>query len=182
MPPYTHKLNKLLTIAENKQQQTTLQQLHQIAKQTRIPLTIIGGIAVAHYGYPRFTDDIDTLLHKKDTQVLTQALQKAGYTYLGSNTCINQQGIKINLCPEGATAGTTTFPPPETNTPGVTIASLTLLITLKIKANRYRDRADIVELIKRNNIDQDYLQTIPLNQQDQKRLLTLWRTAKKEQP
>lgn len=44
-----------------------------------IRYAVVGGIALAFHGRPRFTRDVDLLVHHKDVDVLKMALERLGY-------------------------------------------------------------------------------------------------------
>ncbi len=48
-----------------------------------IPYAVCGGIAVAIYGYPRFTEDIDLLIHPSDEQRALQVAAARQFTLEG---------------------------------------------------------------------------------------------------
>jgi len=47
--------------------------------QCRIRYAVVGGIALAFHGRPRFTRDVDFLVHQKDMDVLKMALERLDY-------------------------------------------------------------------------------------------------------
>ena len=47
--------------------------------QHRIPYAVVGGLALMFYTEPRFTKDIDILVHNKDLPRLVAAIEKIGY-------------------------------------------------------------------------------------------------------
>jgi hypothetical protein len=179
------KLDKALSIAENNQYHSELMTvLNTQANKLKIPMTSIGGMAVAAHGYRRFTNDIDILITKDDaTKLATALLNTKQFTNIGQNKLQHKNGSIVNLCVEKVKAGNTIFPPPESNTPGLTVASLPLLLHLKIKANRHKDRTDIIELIKANHLTQEYLNNIALNLRpiERKLLTQLYKIAKQEE-
>ena len=165
MDIFNNKLNKALVLLEANAKSKTLSNLDQITVELGIPTTLIGGMAVAAHGYARFTNDIDILITQNDAKILAQKLIGFGWVDIGNNKLESpKHNIILNLCAEGVKAGKISFPPPEKSQPGISIASLPLLISLKLKANRHKDRSDIIELIKSNSIDKQYIssQVLPL--------------------
>ena len=183
---FEQRLSWALGIVESsKADSTILTQLDALCRQLNIPITIIGGMAVAVHGYPRFTADVDILIKRVDAPRLAQSLLQAGWVDLGLNKLQDSKTkVLLNFCAEGVRAGRNTFPPPDHSDPGVKVAGLPLLLVLKVKANRHKDRSDVVELIKANKLSKEYLTTnvLPsLPTIDKKLILTLWQTAIDEQ-
>ncbi|MBD3408407.1 MAG: hypothetical protein GF411_19950 [Candidatus Lokiarchaeota archaeon] len=180
------KINKALLLIENNinNKSITLNHLNDASTNLDIPITIIGGMAVAEHNYPRYTNDIDILVRTKDVSRLANyLLQTNQYTDIGQNKLLHNNGIIVNFCAEGVKAGSVIFPPPS-HQHGLEVADLPLLLILKTEANRYRDRADVIELIKRNNLSIDYLKhkVIPHIKQatSKRKLLALYSKAIKE--
>jgi hypothetical protein len=48
-------------------------------KKAKIRFAVVGGIAMAVYDKPRFTRDIDILIHSKDEDKIADSMEKAGY-------------------------------------------------------------------------------------------------------
>ena len=114
---------------------------------------IAGGMAVIHYGYERYTKDIDVLYSDTDSQILKRfepafdidrKAAHGGWQYLTHK----KTGIKLELIPAG---GLTTYgfiPGPQTVGSEKEFVSLFGLIWLKLVAGRLQDDADIGVLAK----------------------------------
>jgi hypothetical protein len=182
---FKSKLNKALLVAEGKldDKSNILHDLETVSKSMNIPMTIIGGMAVAAHNYPRYTNDIDIIVKSSDAKKLADYLLSINYEDIGQNKLKHVDGAIVNICAEGVHAGSLSFPAPQ-NISGVSIADLPFLLALKSEANRYKDRADVVELIKRNNLTANYIeqQVIPLirNQISKMRIRKLLEAAIKE--
>jgi hypothetical protein len=79
----------------------------------------------------------------------------------------------------------TIFPDPTNITPGLTVIDLPRLLAMKVEGgmNQHRHRTDVIELIKRNSLDIEYIQTqvIPLLRPQQQQLtMALFEKAQKE--
>ena len=102
---------------------------------------------------------------------------------MGSNK-LQRGDALINICTPDITAGNTKFTNLPANTPGVHIIDLPRLLAMKIDAGRYRDRSDFVELVKSNNLDENYIADIILpliNSKINKKLaIALFKRAQKE--
>jgi len=183
---FEQRLDHILIMLETGQHESKiLTQLDNLCHQLNIPITVIGGMAVTAHGYQRYTADIDILITQQDATTLAKALLQSGWINIGHNTLQdNNTKVLINFCAEGIKAGRVTFPPPDHTNPGIKIADLPLLIILKIKANRHKDRSDVVELIKANKLTIEFLTTNispSLSAIDKQLLQSLWKTAMKEQ-
>lgn len=165
--------------------QTLIPELDKLAKANKISAMIIGAAAMPKYNYIRSTEDIDIITTADDAYKFGDLLNATGqFEFIGHSKFKHvKTGLDVNFCPEGVKAGDTTFPKQETNAPGLNYVSLPLLLALKIKAKRLRDRADYVELIKRNHLDLEYINenVLPLlNKTDAKWAITFWNKAQKE--
>lgn len=101
---------------------------------------VIGGLAVAANGYPRTTQDVDFLV--------------------GSEAFVHHDGGIVTLRPEvpfqiGGVAIDLLSPQPNESfledalaSPPGSFAEAPLLVYLKLKSPRMKDRADVVELVK----------------------------------
>lgn len=185
MDQFKLRLNKALLVIENKSDDKSevLHDLENASESINIPITIIGGMAVAAHNYPRYTSDIDIIVKSSDAKKLADYLLNINYENIGQNKLKHSNGAIINICAEGVNVGSLSFPAPP-NLSGVFIAELPFLLALKSEANRYKDRADVVELIKRNNLTIDYIkkQVIPLirNNISKMRIKKLYDVAIKE--
>jgi hypothetical protein len=153
-------------------------------KKLKIPAMIIGGAALPVYNYNRATEDIDLVLSYDDAIRLGNVLSvDNNFSFIGNNKFKHSSGIDINLCPTGVKAGDTSFPKVEVDAPGVHYVSLPLLLAMKIKAKRFKDRGDFAELVKRNNITLEYIEenVLPLlSNMDRKLAVSIWKRAIKE--
>lgn len=183
LPPILSRLNAALLIMESGGNSTTLLELDSLCKSLGIPVTVIGGMAVASHGYPRFTADIDLLIRRGDAPRLAMQLLARGWSDLGENK-LSDGTVTINLCGEGVKAGRMVFPAPLSDVPGVHVADLPLLLVLKLRANRHKDRSDYVELVKRNQLDWNYItaEVLPrlTDPMDRQLAQVLWQTAQDE--
>ena len=61
---------------------SVFQEFHKIVRRLQkdsIEYALIGGVAIAFYGEPRFTKDIDILLREGDLEKMTAILEEEGY-------------------------------------------------------------------------------------------------------
>lgn len=106
-----------------------------------------------------------------------------GFEDIGGNK-LRSGSVEVNIRTPHVKAGSTIFPDLPSGTPGVHIIELDMLLAMKIEANRYKDRADYVELVKANSLGLDYIQTkvVPLirNAMGKEMAVVLWKKAKEE--
>lgn len=134
-------------------QPAVLSDLQMIAQQNNIAITIIGGIAVQNYGYDRFTDDADILVKAQSAKTLGDALLALKYEFIGGNKFKHSSGFKVNICADSVRAKGLNFISPTASNGELDVIPLPNLLAMKIEANRYKDCADFVELIKANGLN-----------------------------
>lgn len=124
-------------------------------REAGIPHALAGGLAVGAHGYPRTTDDVDFLVG--DEAFVTHA---GGLVTL-KMPLIAVGGVRVDFVSieetdeEGAKLRTVVDQPPVSE--DVPIVPLTALVHMKLKAGRQRDIADVVELLKRGEVDLDLI-------------------------
>lgn len=104
---------------------------------------LIGGLAVARWGYPRATADVDFLLAPDDLAKLSGTPNAIGLSE-------RVDGIRVDYIAAEPWEENLLDAIFET-TPGEAI-DIADLIYLKLKANRRKDQADVVELVKRGRV------------------------------
>ncbi len=120
-----------------------------------VPFRLVGGIAVVHHGYPRFTEAVDVLVASTPQATLDAKLAAHGFTR-ESRTRLRHMatGVRVDLLIAGdprPRAGDPPYPDPSTMTPSprdATVAGLAPLLELKLRAHRHQDLADVVALLE----------------------------------
>jgi hypothetical protein len=143
-----------------------LDALQQLSQGEGIPIAIVGGLGAIHYGYPAATQDIDIAVGKSQLDALLASAPEYGFKIAwrgdsGWHT-LTHEDVEINIVPEGgrakSTAPTTIPGPSELGVrQGLDYANLPGWIELKLSSGRQKDRAHIVEIMKKN--DRQSLQT-----------------------
>jgi len=123
-----------------------------------IKYDICGGKAVQHYGYPRYTQDVDFVV--SDFKKAKKELTNSGFTFTENDYRVIQEplGVKVDLIPAGKKMEWDrymTFPSPTNSSPTPTYISIEDLISLKLDAGRPKDLGDVGELIKINDLPLD---------------------------
>lgn len=161
-----------------------LSKLNRIAIDLGISMVVIGGVAVAQYGYVRNTKDIDLMMSMDDAMKFGNYLNNHNeFEFIGNNSFKHLSSIDVNLCPEGVKMPHgESFRAPDDKTPGIQIISLPDLLAMKVKAKRMKDRADFVELVKINQIDKKWIgDHLKLSDSDQRWAIALFEKAMREQ-
>jgi hypothetical protein len=120
-------------------------------REAGVPHALAGGLAVGAHGYPRTTEDVDFLVgdeafekHAGGLVTLKVPLIAVGNVRVDFLSIDEARGEKeplravVEVAPRGDQ---------------VPIVPLPVLVYLKLKANRQKDIADLVELLKRGRID-----------------------------
>ncbi len=120
-------------------------------RETGIPHALAGGLAVGAHGYPRTTDDVDFLvgdeafvMHEGGIVTLKLPLIAVGGVRIDFVSIEESKGEGVYLRPA------VDRPPTSEDMP---IVPLNALVFMKLKAGRQKDIADVVELLKRGNVD-----------------------------
>ena len=178
-------LSQSMMLFENRD--SIIDVLDQLLSKISVAADLIGGVALQYYDYRRNTEDIDILISQENYEKLADAIVAAGGTSLGKNNRFELNQYQIQLCYAGQTVRGTTFPEPSSGKPGLNVVSLKLLLKMKLDAgmDRAKDRADFIELVKRNKISRDYIlnELSPILPKMQQQLAyVLWDKASKEPP
>ena len=130
-----------------------------------IPNLIAGGLAVQLHGYPRMTVDVDIIV--PDVHEAHQFLLANGYGASARQllAVVDQnRRVRIDLLPAGKclkAACQVPFPQPPAAPAIMQPVDLETLLSLKLDswkhspARRMQDKADVTELILRNNLPRD---------------------------
>lgn len=145
----------------------TLRRLEDRLKEANIDYVVIGGLALNAYDYPRQTVDVDVVLTRADYVKFKELY--AGSAYVETEDTPRRfvdpnSEVTIDVLIAGELAGrrsknrSVRFPDQsEAEVHGdLRTVSLARLIELKLVTWRYRDWGDVVELIRRNNLPEEF--------------------------
>ena len=121
---------------------------------------IIGGLAVQQFGYERYTDDLDLVVDREHfNEILTKLRERDFVVQNDFSLCDRQSGAKLDLLQEGTLMKNSRFPLPHPSELGKSgwFATLPALMQLKLQTPRMKDKADIVELLKRHMSEADMI-------------------------
>lgn len=162
----------------------TLRQAWDILADLRVPAALMGGLALAHWGRIRSTQDVDLLIALTDVRphALLARLSAAGYRSKGRAPLIRLEGaefmqllyqppdecydVQIDLLLADspfhrvAIERRVALPSSALGFP-IDVVSCEDLILLKLIAGRILDRVDVIELLKENRdaLQLDYLKS-----------------------
>ncbi len=136
-----------------------------------ISYAIVGGMALNAHGYKRTTADVDFLLTSKGFKAFCEKF--VGRSYQSSpgrkrRFVDRENGVKIDvlitgLYPGSGKPGPIAFPDPARVYQTIDhyrVVKLPTLIQLKLAARRWRDFADVVELIRLHELDEGFLKKL----------------------
>ena len=134
------------------------EELARLCREAEVAPLIIGGLAVNHHGYARFTADVDLLVSKADAMPLLRRFkQERGWRRHREGFKNTLLDVAVDICVEGERTSphsVETFPAPaELRSVAVRplpVPGLSELLALKVMSGRARDDADVVELLKRH--------------------------------
>lgn len=137
-----------------------LEALQRLSQKHQIPIAIVGGLGAIRYGYPAATQDIDIAVAKHQLETILRVAPEYGFKIAwqadsGWHT-VTFGDVEINIVPEGGKAknsSPTTIPGPiELGvSAGLGYANLAGWAELKISSGRQKDRAHVVEVLKKSD-------------------------------
>src|SRR5256714_12594166 len=79
--------------------------LQTLSRKEGIPLAIVGGLAAIHYGYERFTKDIDVVVRSGNLDILARVAPHYGIKVIWKDPDgwhkLQCEGVSIDVVPEG---------------------------------------------------------------------------------
>ncbi|MBI3462421.1 MAG: hypothetical protein HY000_05085 [Planctomycetes bacterium] len=137
-----------------------LRDVERILQSLRVSGAVVGGLAVIHHGYHRFTRDVDIVLPAEAVREFLRLAPLCGFRVArrdryGWHALVHKEtGMDLHLVPEHAKprrGAPTRIPGPhDLGVSGIGLGFPTLerLVELKLASGRLRDQADVVELLK----------------------------------
>lgn len=137
-----------------------LKALSDLSRDHGMPIAIVGGLGAIRYGYPAATQDIDIAVRKDQLAPLLNVASQYGFRIVwqansGWHT-LEFGDVEINIVPEGGRANDhapTQIPSPMQLgvVSGLGYASIEGWMELKISSGRQKDRAHVVEVLKKTD-------------------------------
>ena len=134
--------------------EVALAELRTLLARAEVSYALVGGVAVIHHGYVRTTRDIDLLLDRGGVSRVVPLLHAAGFDATSERRWRHRStGVQIDLlfAGEPMPRERDRYPHPDHvgRSPRESdIVDLPALIALKLQAGRFRDEADVVELLQ----------------------------------
>jgi hypothetical protein len=131
--------------------------LDTLSRKEDIPLAIVGGLAAIHYGYERFTKDIDIVVRSRHLDVLARVAPSYGIKFIWKDPegwhKLQCEGVAIDVVPEGRKPrkdAPVAIPGPEKLgvREGADYAALAGWMETKVGSFRLQDQADVVQVLK----------------------------------
>jgi hypothetical protein len=149
----------------------TMRRLVKRLEKADIPYAIVGGMAVNAHRHRRTTSDVDVLFTSQGFDEFRRLFVPKHYQNLPGRSRRfvdrkNQVNLMVTLTgyyPGRTQVGPITFPDPEQAgqvIEKIQVINLPTLVQLKLAARRYQDSADVVELIRFNNLDESYAEKL----------------------
>jgi hypothetical protein len=170
----------------------TLHRISQRLEEAQIDYALIGGMALAAHGYPRFTSDVDILTTREGLDAIHQRLVGRGYVpaFQGARKALRDTttNVQVEFITTGEYPGDgkpkpVRFPDPKdvaVERDGYKVISLPTLIELKLAsglsaAHRMRDLADVQDLIAKLDLPRSLAEDIDPSVRDE--YLRMWDVA-----
>ncbi len=144
----------------------TLRELGKWLDEAHMDYAVIGGLALNAYSYPRQTVDVDIVLSRTDFDRFAAQFGKTLHRVAGfpRRFVDAKTEVAVDVLIAGALAGhteknkTIRFPDPKDAEvhEDIRTVSLPKLIELKLVIWRFKDWGDVVELIRRNQLTEDF--------------------------
>jgi hypothetical protein len=136
-----------------------------------IPYAIVGGMALNAHRYERTTKDVDFLMTQQGLEEFCRRFVERDYNRVEGRPrrfVDRKNSVTIDILVTGRYPGTgkpgpIAFPDPADVAESIeahSVVNLATLVQLKLAARRWRDFADVVELIRFNNLDESYLEKL----------------------
>ncbi len=172
--------------------QQALERVCRRLNELRIPYAVVGGMALFHHGYRRFTEDVGLLVDPDGLERVHRELEGRGYLppFPNSRSLRDTQlGVRIKFLKSGDFPGDgkpkpISFPQPESASheyDGIRYLNLAPLIELKLASgmtnpSRLRDLGDVLELIRLLHLTDRFGEN--LNPFVREKYVELWNAAR----
>jgi hypothetical protein len=149
----------------------TLRRLVKKLEKARIAYAVLGGMALNAHRYRRVTTDVDVLLTAEGLVEFKRRFVGKDYEPVERRPrrfTDRKNGVRLDVLvtghfPGSGRPGPIAFPNPSQvaqRLEDVVYVDLVNLIQLKLAARRWRDFADVVELIRYNDLDESFKQRL----------------------
>ena len=145
----------------------TMRRLVERLDRAGIAYAILGGLALNVHGYRRVTTDVDVLLSAEGFEEFRRLFVPETYEPTPRRPrrfTDHQNGVTLDILiagrfPGSGQPGPMAFPDPaqvSERTENICYVNLVTLVELKLAASRWRNFADVVELVRNNGLDESF--------------------------
>jgi hypothetical protein len=149
----------------------TMNRVAEALETAKIPYAVVGAMAVNAHNHRRTTGDVDFLLTTNGfdafrSLVLTGDFERVpgrARRFFDRATGVTFDILLTGSFPGSGKPGPFAFPDPgdvAVTIEGRQVVNLVTLIQLKLAARRHKDFGDVVELIRANNLDEAFLESL----------------------
>ncbi len=145
----------------------TMRRVAKRLEKANIPYAVAGGMAVFAHHYRRTTDDVDILLTPEGFAEFRRLfvpkdydpLPKRRKRFVDRTNEVTIDVLLTGLFPGSGRPGPIAYPDPadvSVTIEKIRVLELVTLVQLKLAARRHQDFADVVNLIRFNNLDESF--------------------------
>ncbi|HJT75699.1 MAG TPA: hypothetical protein VJ739_00705 [Gemmataceae bacterium] len=166
---FTRRLEEIgMFFAKRSPQHQTMRRLARRLEKAKVAYAILGGMALNAHRYERTTKDVDFLLTAEGLDAFRRQFAGKEYEQVQGRPrrfTDTANGVTVDILVTGLFPGTgkpgpIAFPDPSAVSEVIDklpVVNLPTLIQLKLAARRWRDFADVVELIRVHDLDESFL-------------------------
>jgi len=145
----------------------TMRRIVKRLEKAKIPYVVVGGMAVFAHNHRRATNDVDVLLTQEGFDEFRRRFVPKNYDpsskgkrrFVDKSSTITVDILITGLYPGSGRPGPIAYPDPSSMSEvidDVRVLDLPTLVQLKLAARRWQDFADVVQLIRQNNLDESF--------------------------
>jgi hypothetical protein len=146
----------------------TMRRLAKRLEKANIPYVVVGGMAVFAHHYRRTTKDVDFLVTQEGFAQFQrlfvpkeyETIPKRSRRFIDKVNKVSVDFLVTGRFPGSGKPGPISYPDPADvcqTIEKIQVVNLPNLVQLKLAARRYQDFADVVNLIRFNELDESYL-------------------------
>jgi hypothetical protein len=150
----------------------TMRRVAEKLQSANIPYAIVGGMAVNAHRYERTTKDVDILLTAEGLKAFRQQFIGTEFDAVAGRPRRfrdRANGTTFDVLvtgyfPGSGKPGPISYPDPaavSVTISGLSVVDLPTLVALKLAARRYQDFADVVNLIRANQLEESFSDRLP---------------------
>jgi hypothetical protein len=149
----------------------TMRRIVKRLEKANIPYAVVGGMAVYAHRYRRTTDDLDVLLTPGGLEEFKRLFVPKKYEpharlsrrFTDRANDVTVDILVTGLFPGSGKPGPISYPNPASvseTIKKIRVVNLVTLIQMKLAARRYQDFADVVNMIRFNDLDESYAERL----------------------